>query len=145
VTIVDPESLYFSAEVDEQDVGKVAVGQAVKVKLDSFEGQVFSGTIADIGFEAQTSSTGATVFPVKMKFEKEALEKLRIGMNGDAEIIFEVKENVLKLPVDAVVDGEVVQKSGDEEKTVKIETGIEGETEVEIMSGLNEGDKVLVK
>lgn len=145
ITIVDPESMYFSAEVDEQDVGRVMTDQSVKVKLDAFEGQVFEGKIADIGFEARTSSTGATVFPVKVKFGPEMLSKLRLGMNGDAEIVFEVKENVLKLPFDAVVDGEVTQKSDDGEKKIKVEVGIEGENDVEIKSGLNEGDKVLIK
>jgi RND family efflux transporter MFP subunit len=145
ITIVDPESLYFSAEVDEQDVGRVGLGQTVKVKLDAFDDQVLSGEISDIGFVAQTSSTGATVYPVKMAFGKEMLSKLRIGMNGDAEIIFEVKENVLKLPLEAVTDGEVMQKTESGEKSVKVETGIEGELDIEIISGLQEGDKVLVK
>ncbi len=145
ITIVDPESLYFSAEVDEQDVGRVVVDQAVKVKLDAFEGQVFNGKIDEIGFEARTSSTGATVFPVKVRFNPEEVTRLRLGMNGDAEIVFEVKENVLKLPFEAVTDGEVTQQFADGEKTVKIEVGIEGENEVEIKSGLNEGDKVLIK
>lgn len=145
ITIVDPASLYFSAEVDEQDVGRVMADQAVKVKLDAFDGQVFNGKIGEIGFEARTSSTGATVFPVKVRFDADEMSKLRLGMNGDAEIVFEVKENVLRLPFDAVIDGEVTQKSDDGEKKIKVEVGIEGENEVEIMSGLNEGDKVLIK
>ncbi len=145
ITMVDPASLYFSGEVDEQDIGKVIEGQEVTIKLDAFEGKEFKATVGDIGFESETSSTGATVFPVKLRFAYDDLKHLRIGMNGDARIVFEIKSNVLRLPFDAVDGDEVVIRDGDKEKTVTVGVGLVGEDEVEIVSGLNEGDKVLVK
>ncbi len=144
VTVVNPKSLYFSAEVDESDVGKVSQIQKVEVNLDAYPGEKFSASIGEIGFVSQLSSTGATVYPVKLRFPPEVLSKLRIGMNGDAKIILAVKENVLKLPVEAIVDGEVIL-DGQEKKKIKVVTGLEGDMDTEIVSGINEGIKVVIQ
>jgi HlyD family secretion protein len=144
LTVVNPNSLYFAGEVDESDVGKVTIGQRVKLNLDAYEGQIFDGVVEEIAFASQLSSTGATVFPVRIKFGDEVIAKLRLGMNGDAQIILDTREDVLKLPIEAVLDNEV-NLPGDESKKLKVETGLEGETDIEIKSGLGEGDKVIIK
>ena len=61
-------------------------------------------------------------------------------MNGDARIILTEAKDVLTLPLEAVIDGQVLLPT-DEKK--QVEVGIEGEEAVEIKSGLNEGDKVV--
>jgi RND family efflux transporter MFP subunit len=142
VTIVDPKSLYFSAEVDETDVGKLNGTETVEVEMDAFSGQKFSATIGDVGFVSTLSSTGATVYPVKLYFPEGDLGKLRVGMNGDAKIILEVKKDVLRVPVEAVVDGYVTLAEG--EQKVAVETGLEGDIDVEITKGLSEGEKVII-
>jgi RND family efflux transporter MFP subunit len=144
VTVVDPGSLYFSGEVDESDVGKLEIGQTVKLELDAYDDQEFAGTVDEIGFASTLSSTGATVFLVRIKFDPSVLSKLRLGFNGDATIRLSSVENVLKLPIDAVIDGKVILP-GKEENKKEVETGLEGETEIEIKSGLNEGDEVVIK
>ena len=144
VTVVNPKNLYFSAEVDESDVGKISQNQKVEVNLDAYPDEKFTANIGEIGFVSQLSSTGATVYPVKLRFPPEVLTRLRIGMNGDAKIILAVKGNVLKLPVEAIVDGEVILADQDKKK-VKVVTGLEGDTDTEIVSGINEGDKVVIQ
>lgn len=144
ISLVDPTSLYFSAEVDESDVGKVTESQKVEVSLDAFPKQKFEVNIGEVGFVSGISSTGATIYPVKLVFKKEDMPRLRLGMNGDAKIVLAVKENVLKLPVEAVVEGQV-NPEGKDAKKVPVQVGLEGDTEVEIVSGLNEGAKVILK
>jgi RND family efflux transporter MFP subunit len=144
VTVVDPTSLYFSAEVDESDVGKITTNEPVTVTLDAYPGETFQAEISEIGFVSQISSTGATIFPVKVKLDASATARLRIGMNGDADIILQTVPNVLTLPVEAVVDGQVTL-AGKTEKQADVKTGLEGDTLIEIVSGLNEGDKVVIK
>lgn len=144
VTVVDPESLYFSGEVDESDVGKITMNEPVKVLLDAFPGETFGATISEIGFVSGLSSSGATIFPVKIKLDNGRESKLRLGMNGDADIILNTRKNVLSLPIEAVVDGKVTLMSN-EAKLMEVKTGLEGDTLVEITGGLNEGDKVVIK
>src|SRR3989344_2293038 len=141
-TVVDPASLYFEVEIDESDVGKTFTGEEVKLKLDAFEGREFSGSLTEIGFVSRVSSTGATVYPAKVMFENdEETKRLRLGMNGDAEIIMGKTGAVLTVPVEAVVDGKVEREGGEK---INVEMGLASDTDVEIKSGLNEGDKVVI-
>lgn len=142
VTVVDPTSLHFEAEVDESDIGKVEAGIPVRLVLDAFAGQRFDGTIKTVGYVTRISSTGATIFPVDMSVMGEIQKKFRMGMNGDTEIILGTAKNVLTLPVEAVNDGKVNLPDG---KTAEVKTGLEGTNDVEITEGLKEGDKVIVK
>jgi RND family efflux transporter MFP subunit len=144
VEIVDPASLYFSAEVDETDVGSINLNQSVEVALDAYPDATFSAKMAEIGFVSQVSSTGATIYPVKVEFGDQAtMQKLRVGMNGDAKIILATRKNVLVLPAEVVVDGEVTLP-GPKAVKEKVQTGLEGDMETEIVAGLKEGDKVIV-
>lgn len=141
-TVVDPTSLHFEAEVDESDVGKIEVGMPVSLALDAFAGQKISGTVKSVGYTTRISSTGATVFPVDIQVMSDIQKKFRLGMNGDADVILGTAKNVLTLPVEAVVDGQVNLVDG---KQAKVKTGLEGVTEVEVIEGLKEGDKVVIK
>jgi HlyD family secretion protein len=144
ITVVDPSKLVFSAQVDETDIGKVNSNQQIIVTLDAFPGQQFQAKISEIGFVTQVSSSGATVVPIKIELAGDINSKLIVGMNGDAEIVLQEKKNVLSLPTEAIVNGEVTLP-GNEAKKVKVQTGLEGDTDVEITAGLNEGDRVIIK
>lgn len=144
-TVVEPKSLYFEGEIDETDIGKLPATPKIDVSLDAFSGATFSGTLENIGFASRLSSTGATVYPVKIKLSfGSAQNSLRLGMNGDAKIILDERKNVIAVPVDAVVDGHVTKKNG-EVKQVKVEVGLEGDIYTEIKSGLSEGDQIIIK
>jgi len=145
VTVVEPKSLYFEGEVDEADIGKLPQNPLIKITLDAFSGATFSGTLENIGFASRLSSTGATVYPVKIKLlSDEVIKQLRLGMNGDAQIILGERKDVLAVPVDAVVDGKVMKKNG-ETKAISVQTGMMGDEYVEITGGLNEGDKIIIQ
>lgn len=142
VSVVDPTSLDFEIQIDESDLGKVKEGAVVQVKLDAYADKTFAGNLSQIGFVSQTSSTGANVYPAKVKFSPEDVKLLRVGMNGDAKIILGEVKNVLTLPIDSVIDGKV--RLADKAQTkVTVQTGLEGDNDVEIKSGVTLGQKVL--
>ena len=134
VDIVDPESLYFDTEVDEADLGKITEGMAAKVKLDAFADKDFEGTVEKIGFVTRVSDTGATVVPVKIKMPNM---NLLIGLNGDATLVTGEAKNVLAVPIEAVVDGKIENDKGEK---ISVETGLVGDTYIEIKSGVKEGE-----
>lgn len=142
VMIVDPGSVYFEVEVDESDLGRVKVGEVVSVKIDAYSEREFSGKVEEVGWVTKVSDTGATVVVVKVGMGKTGVEELRVGLNGDAEIEYGRAQGVLTLPIEAVNDGEVVTVDG---KKVKVEVGLSDEKDIEIRSGLNEGDKLKVE
>ncbi len=151
--IVDPKTLLFDAEVDEIDIGKIKVGTPVRITLDAYPDEEVEGIIDFIGLKADVSSrsSGGTVFPVRVSFSEADAALYRLGMNGTMTIILDRKENVLSIPLEATMekDGKTyveVQDPQNPKKSVEkeITTGIESESTIEVLSGLSEGDQVVI-
>ena len=151
--VVNPNSLYFSADLDESDLGLVQEGQSAVIRLDAYPDNEIRSEIRSIAFESSQSSIG-TVFAIEFPFsdEQTALQfesQFRIGMSGTVEIILEEKNDVL------IVNESAVFRVGDQsfvtvirngkQIEVEVEIGIEGRREVEILSGLEEDDLVLLQ
>ncbi len=146
--IVDPDTLYFQLLVDEVDVDKMFVGQKAYVQLDSQPEKILEAIVSDIAFKSAQSVSG-TVFPVDLDFVAPvSIEEQRLGMNGEAAVVLAEKDNVLTVPIDAVTfrDGEsfVEVLRDDEVQRQVVQTGVEGDEYVEVLSGLNENDQVIV-
>lgn len=144
VSVVDTSTLYFDIAVNETDISKVFVGQDVHISLDAFDGKTFVGKVKRIGYGTKIGDTGATVLPVWIQFVQGEVkpEDMKIGLNGDAELKLGEAKQALVLPIEAVRDGEVETRDG---KKIKVATGLESDFDVEIKSGLNEGDVVVIK
>jgi RND family efflux transporter MFP subunit len=145
-TIVNPDTVYFDAEVEETDLPHVAVGQTVNIKLDAYPNDAYQGTVTSIGMVAFTSATGGNAYHVRISLPENTDMKFKVGMGGDTDIIFNTIENVLKVPVSAVtVDSNnyVWEVIAGRAKKVTIETGGENNDEMEVKSGVKEGDTVI--
>lgn len=148
--LIDPESLIFKAEVDEQDTALLKVGQPVIISLDAYDDQNFVSQINYIHYKSMETSTG-TVFIAEMPLpvDAEGLNKYRLGMNGDALIELAKKENVLTIPLNAIkfrndqvfVD---IKTSDGEIKEKEIQVGLETNEYIEVLEGLSEQDLILI-
>jgi RND family efflux transporter MFP subunit len=145
ITVVDPGSLYFASEIDESDVWLVPVGKVAEIKLDAYPDDGFEGAVFNVAFESSLSSTGATVYKAKISLPSNDLGKYRIGMNGDANLVLKEAKGVLKVPVEAAVDGQVEVKVGEQIVKRAVETGVSSDAEVEIRGEFNVGDVVVVR
>lgn len=140
-TIADPLNLVFNTDVDEADIGKVFPGQVINVTLDAFPNRVIPLTVSEIDFISHLSDSGATVYTVKAYLP--AMGNYRIGMNGDAELIVERRNNILVIPLSSLIDEKhVYVKSLNKYEKKRITTGIQSDTEIEVVRGLKEGDEV---
>lgn len=151
-TIYDLSSLTFEMSIDELDIKKVKVGQKVSVTADALEGEAFSGTVTNVSLES-TYSNGVSTYPVTVTLDE--MGELLPGMNVDGVITLDEAEDVLTVPVDALMRGSQVYVKDDSVteqqgpvpagfKSVKVETGLTNDSYVEITSGLSEGDQVYV-
>jgi len=135
-----------SFNISEIDVSKVRPGQKVTIKLDSLADKSFTGKVVSVD-RIGTVTSGVTNYPVVIKFDTEAPEILP-NMSATANIILEVKDNVLLIPLSAIQkqgDQNVVRvMKGKQQQTVNVEVGLSSETQTEILSGLSEGDEVVV-
>ncbi len=145
--VIDPSSIVFEAKIDETDVGDLAIGQTAEVALDAFSGKTFTGIIKSISYSAETSTGGATVFPVKIQITADSA--LRVGYNGDVTIGTKELPDSLVVPLSAIrEDGKtkyVFKKVGDSYTKSTIQTTISNEDVSVISSGLSEGDQIVIK
>jgi HlyD family secretion protein len=145
--IVDPASLVFQANIDEVDIGSLAVGQTASIALDAFPNATFSGKVSYISYISETSAGGATVFPVKIAFDEP--QKLRIGLNGDVTIEINSIPDALVIPIEAIREqgaGKFVyKKTGTGYTLVPVNVGEQNDTEIVITQGLSERDEVIIK
>ena len=136
-------NLEFTAEVDETDIGRLKVGQIAKITLDAFDDSRADATVDNIADTATITTTGATAF--KVKFTLPSDQKYKIGMNGEASIIIAQNKEALSVPLEAVIDQKYVYVK--QEKTYakkEVVLGIESDMEAEIISGLDEGQTVVI-
>ncbi len=148
ITVVNPNSLYFRSEVDEQDVVNLKPDQPAKISLDSFEDESFDSKITQIAFTPVEGQT-ATVYELKFLLDQQNPDlKYKIGMNGDVTINLLKVNDVLYLPIEAIFEENgqsfvyLKSKTAIPEKR-EIQTGLENDSYVEITSGLAENDLVV--
>lgn len=154
VTVVDNSIKKFSMEVDELDIAKVKVGQDVTITIDALEGKEYIGKVANINTIGKTNA-GITTYTVLIELENHS--EIYSGMNVDASIQISSIENVIRVPLSAVRKGNVVYKKvsdinyQDEDSSVpmgyqkvNVEIGQNNSDYIEIISGIEEGDIVLI-
>lgn len=146
-SVADPTSLVFEANVDETEVGNLVLGQEARLTLDAFPDATFSGKVSYISYASETSSGGATVFPVKIAFNNP--QNLRIGLNGDISIEVDRQHDVLVIPIAAVREETggtyVYRKTGSGYAKTAITTGEKNDNDAIVTSGLSVGDSVVTK
>jgi multidrug efflux pump subunit AcrA (membrane-fusion protein) len=139
----------FEIEVDiyEEDVVKVNIGNLVDISLVPFPEDVFQGRVISID-PAEKLIEGVVYYKVIIAFE-EMPEGVKSGMTADVIIKTALKENVLIISEDAIQkkDGKkfVEVLVGEKPEEREVETGLLGSNDVvEIISGINEGDQVII-
>jgi len=149
MSMADMGRLIFRGTVDEIDVGRLKEGMEVTIKVGALPDARIVGTVTRISLKAKKEQN-ATSFPVEIALRETEGALLRAGLSANAEIIIRKSENVLQIPERTVTfSGDTawvsVQKAdGTAEKRV-IKTGLSDAIQVEVMSGLKEGEKVVEK
>jgi len=142
------DTLIVSAQVDESDIGKVKVGQRARVRLDAYPDRVTDGRVLDVLYEGKNTSNVIT-YGVKVRLDKVP-DWFRSQMTANVSFVVARKEDALLLPSAAVRDEggrRLVSIPGGPEgkpESREVKTGIETDEQVEIVSGLAAGDKVLI-
>jgi len=147
LSVVNPETIYFQAEVNETEVIKLKLGQQAQISLDAFPEATLKGTITHIDYLSTTTSTGGTAYQVNIELSGHKDLLLRLGMGGDAEFTLSSKQNVLTVPISAVVDQDgkdyVWVSVQGQAKQIEVTTAISSVSRIEIVSGLSEGQQVI--
>ena len=167
MTVSDLSRMEVLSEIDENDVVLVSLNDATKIEVDAIPDTILDGVVSEIAPEATTRGRGTqeqvTNFEVKVAVTSKIAE-LRPGMSCTVDISTETRDSVLYVPIQCVTLREVNPDSTDniksedkqekrrevvfivedgKAKMVAVETGISDDTNIEINSGLQEGQEVV--
>ncbi|MDD5255830.1 MAG: HlyD family efflux transporter periplasmic adaptor subunit [Candidatus Omnitrophica bacterium] len=146
--IVLSDHLIVRAQVDETDIGKIRVGQGAVVILDAYPDKKIKAAVEHIYYESKTVNN-VTIYEVDLA-SQEVPAFFRSGMNATIDFIQDSRENALLVPVEAVVwESEIpaVYVKGDAGQAPlrrEIKLGISDGKNVEVVSGLNKDDTMVI-
>lgn len=135
----EPNPLWIIAEVDEEDIPRVAVGQRALIKADAFPDAVLAGTVETITPKGDPINKS---FRVRIALPAET--PLLIGMTTEINIVVSTVENALLVPADSVVGGSVFIVADGRARARAVETAIATPAMVQITAGLGEGERIVV-
>ena len=151
MTLGDVSEGYVLGKVDEADIGKVYLDQAARIVVESFKDKKFTGKVTKIS-PLGKEKDNVTTFEVRASIHNPGGE-LKTNMSANAEIILEEKKGVLLIPESAVIYDkdrnaaveipDAKAEKGRAKKQVKL--GISNGVKTELLSGLNEGQKVVLQ
>lgn len=174
LVVGDLTQMEAQVNVDENDVGSIAIGQKAEIQVDALANRTLNGVVTEISNSANTSGNGTTEqkteFAVKITIV-DPPKDLRPGMTTSAEIVTQVEESALSIPIQSVAvrtidqlarKGEKRQEAekryhadkdgfaeivfcveGGKAVAKQVKTGIQSETLIQIVDGLKPGDEVV--
>ena len=137
--IADPRALRVTADVDERDVGHLAVGQEAVLRSDAFLGQTFPARVAEI--TPQGDATGR-VFRARLSLAADTA--LKPGMTVEANLVTARRANALLIPTKAIRDGAVWRIDGDHARRQAIRAGAQGAERTEVLGGLGPEARIIL-
>ena len=153
INLPDLDSMKVNARIHESRISMVRTGLPAKIKVDAYADEVFFGevdTVASVPSSTSSFSRDIKEYEAVIKIldDPEKVNKLRPGLTATIEILVERRDDVLQIPVQAVVTvgtrqfAFVVSGGSVGRKTITV--GQTNERVIEVQSGLNDGDQVVM-
>ena len=147
----DIREVYVQGKVDEADIAHVYMNQPARIKVESFRDRVFNGKVTKIS-PMGVEKDNVTTFEVRVSIDNPGGE-LKANMTANAEILLDEHKGVLTVPENAVIYDnqkkatvEIPDKKQKEGKRkVAVTVGLSNGSVTEILSGLKEGDQVVLQ
>jgi RND family efflux transporter MFP subunit len=133
----EPKPLQVVAEVNEEDIPRVSVGQVVLLRTEAFAERRLEGKVREI---TPMGDVAAKTYRIKIALPSDT--PLLPGMSVEANVITREKPNALLVPADALQGSAVFVIDGSRVRKREVKIGIRGARNIEILAGLDEGDRV---
>jgi RND family efflux transporter MFP subunit len=148
VTVLNTDTLYFQAEVDEIDFTKAEKGQEAEVLLDAFPGRTFKGVVDQVGKVGVETLGGGINILVDIELESFE-ENIIYGLKGESEIILGRKDDALVIPREYIIyekDKSFVNvKVNRKLKKKEVVLGVSNGDYLEVAEGLDEGQEIHIR
>lgn len=148
IDLIDGSCLFVAAPIDEVDAPRVRLSLPVHVRLDAFRGQIFPAHVTRIAPYVLEIEKQARTVDVEVRFDtSERQIGTMPGLSADVEIVIATRENVLRIPTEALIDGyKVYVYTFDDEPLVarEVKTGVSNWQYTEVVDGLAQGEQVVL-
>ena len=147
IGVADASEYRVKLNIDETDIAKIKVGQEVTIGLDAYANVNIPAKVTEIAATA-TTVQGVVNYVVTVTLN-QGQTPLKIGMTADANIIVTNKDNVLLVPNTAIRAQSnryyvTIPKGTDQVEEIEIKAGLANDQETEVISGLSEGQQVII-
>ena len=146
IDLIDESCLYVKAPMDEVDAPKIQAGLPVRVSLDALPKQPLPGKVRRVAPYVLAVEKQARTVDVEVDFERPANVNLLVGYSADVEIVLSVRENVLRVPTAALIEGSRVMVLGADSGRLeerKVKAGLANWEYTEVIEGLAEGERIV--
>jgi HlyD family secretion protein len=144
--LIDTRSIYVSAPMDEVDSARIRKGQAARVSVDSLPGKHFAASVVEVAPYVMDRLEQNRTIEIELELEDTAVaDALLPGTSADAEVILSHRDDVLRVPTSALLEGgRVLVLEADRLVERKLELGLRNWDLTEVTSGLAAGERVVV-
>ncbi len=145
VDLIDDSCVYVTAPMDEVDAPRLKPGQPARITLDALPGQTFPGRVRRIAPYVTEVEKQARTVDVEVDFADTGKRPLLVGYSADAEVVIDRRDDVLRVPTQAIrQDGSVLALGADGVLANRpFKAGLANWAYTEVLSGLQAGDRVV--
>jgi len=147
VDLINMESLYVAAPIDEIDAAQIRPGMTVRISLDAFPKQSFPGQVRSISPYVLEVAKQARTVEIEADFADHAApDNLLAGYSADVEVILDTRPDVLRIPTEALLKEGAVYVLAKENNRLEqrpVETGLANWKFTEVRSGVRKGETVV--
>lgn len=148
VDLIDDSCLYISAPIDEVDAPAIRAGMDARIVLDAFQEQRFAGIVQRVAPYVLEVEKQARTVDVEAVFTRpEDFQPMLPGYSADLEVILHRREDVVRVPTEAILEDErvLVYQAGEERLVERrVETGLSNWEYTEVETGLRSGELVVL-
>lgn len=147
VDLIDDSCLYVTAPMDEVDAPSIRPGMPVRISLDAFPKRKFPGKVDRVAPFVLDREKQARTVDIDVDFDTtDDTRGLLPGYSADVEVILAVKDDVIRVPTNAIREGDQVLVYRPDEGTLEerhIKTGVANWVYTQVLDGLKPGDRVV--
>lgn len=146
IDLIDDSCIYVTAPMDEIDAPRIQPGMPVRITLDAMPKQSFPGHVRRVAPYVVAVEKQARTVDIEATFDQpETVGKLLVGYSADAEVILAERENVLRVPSSALLEGGRVLVLGADGRLEerKLKTGLANWESTEVLEGLSGGERIV--
>lgn len=147
VDIIDTQCLYVLAPIDEVDAPEIKPGMPARISLDAYKKKFFNGEVRRIAPYVLDREKQARTVDIEVNFIKEDDNiNMLPGYSADVEIIIDSHTNVIRIPTEALLEGQKVFIYEKDDKTIykkDVTTGLSNWKYTEVLEGLEQGEQIV--